>query len=410
MKKFNRSAGVLLNVSSLPSPYGIGGFGRETDELSDFLLRGGFHYWQILPLNTVGLGDSPYSGTSAFAGNYLYIDPEKLRADGALTEADVRACEYPGEPFSVDYAFCRGAKRAVVRKAFASGAYAQAEIDEYCRKNRDWLDDYAVYMAVKDMMDGLPWWRWEEPYRLREPAALNKVRQGEEYAFYCFEQFLRKGRTLNILGLLLACIGIYLLTTRQVIFAAILCMAYAMFALKKIKLNSFVFIIIFCYIVYMYSQNLFGYFIEMTEGIDKDYVRFLSYRFFGLDYNDGQVLPFLIGNGMWSDSSEYGYDMLRYADYGLHQSDIGIVGMYSLYGIFYVIVIILFFIYLIKRFKYIDVYLRMYAIYMLITSIMLHHFGSSSYKIMILCCYIYLVEKSVIYHKSIKQQITLYGK
>ena len=137
MKKFNRSAGVLLNVSSLPSPYGIGGFGRETDELSDFLLRGGFHYWQILPLNTVGLGDSPYSGTSAFAGNYLYIDPEKLRADGALTEADVRACEYSGEPFSVDYAFCRGAKRAVVRKAFASGAYAQEEIDEYCRKNRD---------------------------------------------------------------------------------------------------------------------------------------------------------------------------------------------------------------------------------------------------------------------------------
>lgn len=237
---------------------------------------------------------------------------------------------------------------------------------------------------------------------------------GVEFAlillFYCFEQFLRKGRTLNILGLLLACIGIYLLTTRQVIFAAILCMAYAMFALKKIKLNSFVFIIIFCYIVYMYSQNLFGYFIEMTEGIDKDYVRFLSYRFLGLDYNDGQVLPFLIGNGMWSDSSEYGYDMLRYADYGLHQSDIGIVGMYSLYGIFYVIVIILFFIYLIKRFKYIDVYLRMYAIYMLITSIMLHHFGSSSYKIMILCCYVYLVEKSVIHHKSIKQQIKLYDK
>ena len=79
MKKFTRSAGVLLNVSSLPSPYGIGGFGREVDEMCDFLLRGGFHYWQILPLNTIGLGDSPYSGISAFAGNYLYVDPESWK-------------------------------------------------------------------------------------------------------------------------------------------------------------------------------------------------------------------------------------------------------------------------------------------------------------------------------------------
>ena len=138
MKEFTRSAGVLLNISSLPSPYGIGGFGRETDDMCDFLLRGGFHYWQILPLNTVGLGDSPYSGTSAFAGNYLYIDPEKLAEDGAITRADAHAAEYPGEPYSVDYAFCRASKRAVVRKAFESGVYAPGDIEKYRRDNAGW--------------------------------------------------------------------------------------------------------------------------------------------------------------------------------------------------------------------------------------------------------------------------------
>ena len=190
MKKFTRSAGVLLNVSSLPSSFGIGGFGRETDELSDFLLRGGFHYWQILPLNTIGLGDSPYSGTSAFAGNYLYVDPEKLRADGALTDADVRAAEYAGEPYVTDYAFCLSSKRAVLRKAFESGAYEEKEIEKYKEENRAWLDDYAAFMAIKDMMDGLPWWRWEDKYRLRDQRALDEVRAGEEYAYYCFEQFV----------------------------------------------------------------------------------------------------------------------------------------------------------------------------------------------------------------------------
>ena len=190
MKNFTRSAGVLLNVSSLPSPYGIGGFGRETDELCDFLLRSGFHYWQILPLNTIGLGDSPYSGTSAFAGNYLYIDPEKLLRDGAVTQADAQAAEYPGEPYSVDYAFCANSKRAIVRKAFESGAYSNEDMEKYRAENAVWLDDYALYMAIKDMMGALPWWRWEKEYARRDKNALDKVREGEEYAYYCFEQFL----------------------------------------------------------------------------------------------------------------------------------------------------------------------------------------------------------------------------
>ena len=89
--------------------------------MCDFLLRGGFHYWQILPLNTVGLGDSPYSGTSAFAGNYLYIDPEKLAEGGAITRADAHAAEYPGEQHRGDNALCRTAKRTVGREAFGSG-------------------------------------------------------------------------------------------------------------------------------------------------------------------------------------------------------------------------------------------------------------------------------------------------
>ena len=78
-----KGSGVLLHLSSLPG-YGIGGFGKHAFKFCDLLKRAGFTYWQILPLNTIGLGDSPYSGTSAFAGNFLYIDPEKLLADGAM--------------------------------------------------------------------------------------------------------------------------------------------------------------------------------------------------------------------------------------------------------------------------------------------------------------------------------------
>lgn len=188
---FNRSAGVLLNVSSLPSPYGIGGFGRETQEFCDFLLRGGFHYWQILPLTTAGLGDSPYSGTSAFAGNYMYIDSEKLMEEGYITSADVAECVYHGEPYSVDYDFVRSSKRRMLRKAYESGVWNREEAGDFIKENSDWLPDYAAYMTIKDMYGGLPWWKWDDIHKYRGKVDTAQLeRDNPEYGFYIFEQYV----------------------------------------------------------------------------------------------------------------------------------------------------------------------------------------------------------------------------
>ena len=99
-----RSAGVLINVSTLPSRYGIGGFGPEIEKCADFLLDCGCRFWQVLPLTTIGLGNSPYSGNSAFALNYLYVDPDTLCKEGYITEEEKNDVVYNGTPYVVDYA------------------------------------------------------------------------------------------------------------------------------------------------------------------------------------------------------------------------------------------------------------------------------------------------------------------
>lgn len=132
----------------------------------------------------------------------------------------------------------------------------------------------------------------------------------------------------------------------------------------------------------------------MTEDMDENYIRFIAYNYYGLEYNNGSLLAAIIGNGD-PGRSAYGMEIARLEDFGLYRADIGIVGMYSLYGIFYVLVIIVFFAYTIKKRKYIAVYLQMYILYMLVTSIMLHHFGYSTHHIMTLCCVLYLTDKSI---------------
>ncbi|MDE5618575.1 MAG: 4-alpha-glucanotransferase [Clostridia bacterium] len=190
MNKINRSAGVLLNVSSLPSAYGIGGFGREINELGDFLLRGGFHYWQILPLSTIGMGDSPYSGQSAFAGNYLYIDPEKLVNEGYVDRWVMEECFYGGEPYVTDYAYARDCKKRLLKKAFERAEIKAAEMQEFAKKHKLWLEDYCAYMTLKDDYGGLPWWQWRDEHKFRTDELIAQLKERSEYAFYVFEQFI----------------------------------------------------------------------------------------------------------------------------------------------------------------------------------------------------------------------------
>ncbi len=145
-----RGAGVLLNVSSLPGPFGIGVFGEEACLFVDFLANMGFSYWQILPLGNVDNGNSPYSGDSSLAGNVLYIDPRELLKEGLVSERDVKDCIYGGSPYTADYDFVREKNERLLRKAYKnaenSGKY-EGKIKIF-RENFPWVGKYGEYKAL----------------------------------------------------------------------------------------------------------------------------------------------------------------------------------------------------------------------------------------------------------------------
>lgn len=192
-----RKSGILLPVSSIPSGYGIGTFSKEAYEFVDFLKEAGQKLWQILPLGPTGYGDSPYQSFSTFAGNPYYIDLVSLIESGYLTEAECNACDFGGSDEYVDYEKIYFSRFQILRKAFdrAFGEKKLGESAEYARfvkENADWLDDYALYMAVKNSFGGVCWAEWDEDIRMRKPAAL--AAYGEKYKtdveFYRFQQYL----------------------------------------------------------------------------------------------------------------------------------------------------------------------------------------------------------------------------
>ncbi|MFA6766006.1 MAG: 4-alpha-glucanotransferase, partial [Clostridia bacterium] len=113
-----RSAGVLLNISSLPGEYGIGGFATDALDFIEYITSMGFHWWQVLPLTTIGKGNSPYSGVSAFAGNYLYLDPYSFEK-GLLTEDEIVSNKYTGSFYLTDYEYAKNVKKFFLKKAFS---------------------------------------------------------------------------------------------------------------------------------------------------------------------------------------------------------------------------------------------------------------------------------------------------
>lgn len=153
-----RSAGVLLNISSLPGVYGIGDFGRGARDFVDRISEMGFTVWQTLPLCPVGSGNSPYSSVSAFALNGLYVDPDALVQEGYITAEEAAAARYPGEPYSVDYAFVKQSKENLLRLAF--GRFDGNQMARFCEENAYWLDGYAEYMAGKRANQGAHFADW----------------------------------------------------------------------------------------------------------------------------------------------------------------------------------------------------------------------------------------------------------
>ena len=186
-----RSAGVLLPVSSLPSKYGIGTFGQAAREWVDFLSRAKQRYWQVLPLGPTSFGDSPYQSYSAFAGSLLYIDLELLCRQGLLKKGRCKRTDWGSAPSAVDYDRVRAGREKLLRKAF-SHFEDQKALQKFRRQNKAWVEDYALFMALKEKMGGRPWTQWEEGLRLRDPAVLArwKERCQEDVDYHVFTQYL----------------------------------------------------------------------------------------------------------------------------------------------------------------------------------------------------------------------------
>jgi 4-alpha-glucanotransferase len=173
-----RSSGILLHPTSLPGPSGIGSLGDEAFDFIDFLAETGQKAWQVLPLGPTGYGDSPYQCFSAFAGNPLLISLGKLVSEGWLLRSDISDAPAFSDEF-VDYGAVIGHKLPLLRKSFdifdrQAPSDARDQFDAFCLSNRDWLEDYALFMAVKDLQGGVAWTRWEPEIATRQPAAVRR--------------------------------------------------------------------------------------------------------------------------------------------------------------------------------------------------------------------------------------------
>ena len=194
-EKHIRRAGVLLPVSSLPGKYGIGTFGKAAYDWVDYLKASGQSLWQILPLGPTGYGDSPYQSFSTFAGNPYFIDLEKLIEEKLVTRAECDALDWGGSERYVDYEKMFTSRFAILRKAYSralrKGLLTDKAFMSFCRKNKSWLDDYALYMAVKNHYEGKSYLLWDDDIRLREKKAVKRYSEllKDETDFYRFQQF-----------------------------------------------------------------------------------------------------------------------------------------------------------------------------------------------------------------------------
>lgn len=194
--KFPRASGVLLHPTSLPGSYGIGEIGPEAYRFADFLQATGQHLWQILPLGPTSYGDSPYQSPSTFAGNPLWISFDLLLKDRLLSRSQLKG--FPVFPADrVDFGPVIEARLAVLRKVcetFAQRAAPELQRDfvGFCARHAEWLDDYALFSALKDAHGGVPWTQWEPELARREPAALQAARErhGDEIRNVKLIQFL----------------------------------------------------------------------------------------------------------------------------------------------------------------------------------------------------------------------------
>lgn len=204
-----RRSGILMHISSLPGPGGIGSLGKEAYAFADFLKASGMAVWQVLPLGPTGYGESPYQSSSVFAGNPMLISCAALREAGLVTYDDGEEFT-PDDPERVDYPAVRESKEKLLRRCFAqSEGKLQKELAAFRREN-PWVEDFALFTALKARYGGVMWTKWpDREVRRRQPAALERCRReldGEiRYHLFCqylfFRQWFALKRYCNGLGI-----------------------------------------------------------------------------------------------------------------------------------------------------------------------------------------------------------------
>lgn len=194
-----RRSGILMHISSLSSKYGIGTFGKKAYEFADFLEAAGQSYWQILPLGHTGYGDSPYQAFSAFAGNPYFIDLELLQEEGFLSQKELDEMQVNDQADEVDFALLFEERMAILRKAYENTkSFSKKQKDKlqesihlFKEQNELWLEDYAMYMAIKNAKGLVSWQEWDEEIKLRKPEAMASYKKelADDIDYWIFIQY-----------------------------------------------------------------------------------------------------------------------------------------------------------------------------------------------------------------------------
>lgn len=191
-QKIKRGAGILLPISSIPSPYGIGTFGEEAYHFVDQLEKAKQKYWQVLPVGPTSYGDSPYQSFSAFSGNPYFIDLDILIGEGLLEEEDVKTYDWGEDETDIDYALIYNNRFEVLRKAYKKSKHKRLKAyKQFCEENTYWLNDYSLYMSIKCKFENNEWSLWDDDIKYREPKAVARYEKelSDDIDFWKFCQY-----------------------------------------------------------------------------------------------------------------------------------------------------------------------------------------------------------------------------
>ena len=194
-----RKSGILMHITSLPGPYGVGTLGKCAYEFVDFLKKAGQSCWQLLPLNPTGYGDSPYQSCSSFAGNHYMIDLDLLVEEGLLRPEEIQNIHWNDREDTVDFGLLWQNRLNVLRLAYERFD-EQEQLDAFIQEHTVWLADFALYMALKDENGGKPWYEWPQEQKRREFQAMWDAceRLADQIRFYSFVQYIFRDQWMRL--------------------------------------------------------------------------------------------------------------------------------------------------------------------------------------------------------------------